>query len=457
MVLVKTKEFDIRFQQDKSWLEINRRIPLLEKGSYKVKEWGDIVTDIDLQAHVYFNSRLLDIIANVVSKNRRYNSPFIFMYMSVGKYDGYEVPWNIDESGDCDYNPEKVKVWWEEFKNTNLIPKDIKNYIFSKLFSDNMRISKLIDVENALHPYAEILWTENDIRKGFIDNNGKRYYLLHEMKTETPVLEYIYNYQNNEYVSIDVGLVDKKFAIPPIGKMYRYYTQDWYKIMKSFRWKIPTNKRTDYFKVMNEITILISLKHQLNLIQKLIKHKILSSQRINDFLNATYTELNKLSINYKGKQLNEIENYLYEEVNKKLENNVLVYANKIQDPERKKILNRLIRGAQAQIPVMQDQLLIRHRAGIQCPFFAVELNEYEKLTALAMRLDINVDLVVNCFSQIAIQLRKSVSQLTDEVIHDNGLSLLEIGGEVILRENGKERGKYMLSDKKKVQMYVLLK
>jgi hypothetical protein len=457
MTLLKTKEFDQQFNRDLHFITINSRLPLWQKGSFKTKEWGDIVTDIDMTARVYFTPKLIDIVSNVLRKNRGGRSPFTFIHMAVGRYDGYDVPWTIDNNGGCDYEPQRTKVWFDTFKNSGLVPPYVMSYIQSKLFTDNMRISNLIDIENALNPYAEIVWTENDISKGFVQRGDKRYYLLNAMKTETPVLEYVYHYRGNEYVAIDVGLVDKKFTVPITDKMYRYYMDDWYKIMKTFRWKLPKSYKEAYFQTMNEITQLIALKYKIGLVEKLTKSNVLPPQQINALLDSTYVELDLLGINHKGIQLSVIANYLYEEVNKKLADSVQIYADKLVGSEQKKVFDRLSRGAQAQIPATQEQLATRRRTGIQCPFFATELDEYEQLTILAIHMDMDVELVVNCFSQVSIQLGKSVSQVIKDVVQPNDFSILVDGDEVILREHGQEKGRYSIRDKSKLQAYVLLK
>ena len=458
MTIIKTKEFDQQFQQDRHWIEINRNLPLWDKGSYKVKEWGDLVTDIDLQARVRYFPNLINIISNVLEKNRRKKSRFIFIHMAVGRYDGYDIPWTIDDNGGCDYDPERVKVWWNEFKNRSLVPDHIRRYIKSKLFDPEMRISNLIDVENALHPYAEIVWSEDDIRKGFIQRDGKRYDLLDVMKTETPVLEYVYHYRNNEYVAIDVGLVDNRFKVPIKNKIYLYYMEDWYRILKTFRWKLSENDKETYFQVMNGITNLIALKYQIGFIEKLAKGNVLPSQQIDSLLHNTYAELDKLGINHRGIELSEISKYLYENVNNILADSVKVYANKLENyDERKEILNRLSRGAQAHIPSTQEQLVLRRQNGFSCPFFATDLDEYEQLTDLAIRMDMDVELVINCFSRISIGLGKPVAQIIKDIVSPNQFSILIDKDKVVLKENGREKGRYPISLKTKLQAYVLLK
>jgi len=191
--------------------------------------------------------------------------------------------------------------------------------------------------------------------------------------------------------------------------------------------------------------------------QRAIK-AVLQSQQIDSLLDNTYAELDNLGINYRGIELSEISKYLYEKVNNILSDSVKVYANKIENyDERKEILNRLSRGAQARIPSTQEQLVLLRQNGFSCPFFATELDEYEQLTDLAIRMDMDIELVINCFLRISIGLGKTVAQIIKDIVNPNEFSILIDKDEVILRENGREKGRYSISLKTKLQAYVLLK
>ena len=456
-MIIKTKDFDRQFHNDLHWITLNRNLPLQQKGSYKVKEFGDLITDIDLQALVYLNPKLIDIISGVLSKNRGGKSPFTFIHMSVGTYKGFELPWSIDDSGGCNYDPQLAREWFEQFKISALVPGHVLSYMENKLFSDDMRIRNLIDIENIIHPYAEIVWSEDDIRRGFVQRGSDRYYLLDEMKTETPVLEYVYHYRDAEYVAIDVGMVDKKFRVPPNGAMYRYYMDDWYKVMKTYRWKLAAADRPAYFQTMNGITKLIALKYQIGFIEKLSFFNVLPKHDMDALYDSTYAELDQMGVKYTGRKLSELVDVLYEQVNIVLRDSILFYANLLEPVEKEKILLRLARGAEARIPTTQKQLTDRRTVGVKCPFFPTDMDEYSFLTELALKLDMDVDRVVNCFSQVAIEMHKPVSQVIKDVIQPNNLSLVTTDTEVVLNEHGQVKARYPIADKGKLQAYILLK
>jgi len=455
-MIIKTEEFMKKLGDDLHWITINRNLPFMWKGSLKLKDYGDVITDADFQTCVYYNRNLLEIVSSVLRKNRSSNSPFTFINMSVGRYIGYEVPWSIDDRGGCQFDPERAKRWFKWFRSQNSVSFVTLKYIEPKLRGD-MTIKDLIDIENALHPYAEIIWSEEDIRRGFVIRNGIKYFLLQEMKTETPVLEYLYEYQNS-YVGIDVGLVDKNYKVPPVGAMYRFYIQNWYKVLKSMRWKLEDRYSGEYFTEMNKINTLSALKYQVELILKIQKGNILPRNQFVRLYNQTLDELKKVGIELSGRGLMQVSHLLYERINEELKSNVMYFAERLVDENtRSKIILRLKRGAAAQIPSSQEKMRKRHANGIQCPFFPTDMEEYEKLLELSQRIDMNPDHVVNCFSEAAIKLGKQVHEIVNEIVKDNGLSVREEGDDIVLYHQNAVKGRYALGDKSKLQAYVLLK
>ena len=472
-MVIKTKEFDRQLSRDVSWITINRKLPLWQKGSYKIKEWGDTISDIDFQARVYLTPQLINIITGVIRKNSRPSSPFMFIHMSVGKYKEYEVPWTIDEHGGCDFDLKRAHDWLDWFIEQNLVPQSTISYITSKLYSESMKIRDLIDVENVLHPYAEIIWRLEDINRGFVERDGHRYYLLDQMKKETPVMEYIYRYKGDGYVAIDVGLVDKKYKTGPTEKMYRYYTDDWYKIMKSFRWKLNEDDKPGYFAAMRQVDDLISLKYTIGLIQKLEKHKLLPrNERVKMVLNV-YKGLDKIINeeykyddhirevirelgNYNEISFPELGNFMYEKINHILKKYVLYYASKLKDGDRETALLYLHRGVESQIPTSQETIKSRSNVGVKCPFFSTSMDDLEKLMGLAVRMDLPHEKIIDCFSQVSTQLGLSVTDIIQEVVGDNNLSIVSGSDGVIFREHGIEKGVYLHDDKDALRAYILL-
>jgi hypothetical protein len=453
-MLIKTREFDNKFNQEVKWITPDQKRSLWQKGSYKIKEWGEIVTDIDLQANVRFDSSLIDILSRMLYNLRVKHSPFIFIRMAVGRYKGYKLPWVINDKGSCDFNLNKAKAWFVWFKDHKMVPDRVLEYIREKLSAPELRISDLIDIENAIQPYAEINWLEDDIRRGFIQRSNTKYILLDEMKTETPVLEFAYQYGPMGYIGIDVGLVDKKYAVAPTDGMYRYYKQDWYKVMKGFRWKIPETEKADYFTRMNTINRLIALKYQMEFIQKLIKYHTLPKDITDKLEFVIHTELSYIRIY--GHDVDDLLKNITDDINIQLESFVTHFADMLADPEdRKEALMYLQRGKASLMPVSQDILVQRYKAGNNCPFFSTDMTELELLVNLALRIEMDPDQVVDCFTQISKNVEKPIRDVYNEVIAQNNFLIHTSGDQVILYDGNEELKRLPLSRKQALQIFII--
>lgn len=373
-MIKKTEEFDIKLHNDFFWININRNKSLKVKGSYKIKKNGDILSDIDIQCNVYFNEKLLQILYNVINKNKSKNSPFTFIHLIVGKYKEFILPWILDNEGECYYNVEKTKDWVSTIKKEKLVPELIIKYIEEKLFSSNITISNLIDIEYKLYLYSDILWEQTDILKGYKDVRGIRYNLLDEIKTEIPVMEFIYKYEN-EYINIDFALFDHNFIIIPENKLYPYYTNNFYKIMKVFRWKLKPEYKEEYFLTMKKSEELISIKYQIDTIQNILLHnskrygqnKINMDLLLNKMYNNLYINLINIGIEKKSLSLDEISDELDEKINVIFKDNIYYYLDKLINKEDSiQIIKKILIGKKAQKPISQQQLLESKNS---CPFF----------------------------------------------------------------------------------------
>jgi len=454
-MIIKTESFDRKFNDDLHWITLNRKLPLWYKGSYKVKDWGDIITDIDLTARVYYNTKLLEIISGLLARNRKYNSPFKFIHMAVGKYQGYQLPWIIDDNGGCNFDLDKARIWFEWFKEQGMVPDSVLVYIETRLYSSILTIRNIIDIENAIHPYSEIVWGEKDIRNGYIRKDNIVYNLLDEMKTETPVLEFVYKYED-KYIVIDVGLVDRNFKVPPAGPMYRYYMQDWYKIMKGFRWKIEERYRPQYFTDMNKINTLIALKYQIEFIQKIENRKdILSRAEIMRVKKDIYNVMKKIIKLDRTMSSDDILYQITEKVNNYLRDKVMRYADLVTPVERNEIRLRLYRGGEAQIPTSEEMLRYRTMNGIECPFFSTNMNEFTQLVDIALRSDIHPGKMISCFTKISEKLNKPIRNVMNEVLTTTALSIITKDDRIVLYDSNIEKGTFSLKDKPKLQIQIL--
>lgn len=447
---IKTIEFDTKFKNDLQYLSLISK-KLIFKGSYKILENNDIITDIDITALVFYNFKLLDIIVSLINLQP---SPFRFIKMSCGLYNEYIVPWKIGTRGDCFFNLEQTRSWFSQFKNKDLIPPNYKQYIENKL-KEPLILRNLIDIENILHKYGQILWFSNDIGRGYIIHNNIQYNLLDIMKTETPVLEFIYHYKDCHYIPIDLGLVDNKYKSEDTQQIYRFYMDDWYKIMKIFRWKIISDEKKKYIDVMRTITPLISLKYQLTLAQNIIKYKLLPPLNFNLFMKCVHNEILRLNIPFENKNYDQIEEYIYELINNKLKDSVEYFLLKLM-PEYKNpyylLQNRIL---DSKISVSEKEIMERERLGIKCPFFSTDIDNYESIYTLSKRIDIDLNILINCFTTMALKYNKSLDYILN-IIGKNKLYLEVIDNKILLQNDTKLIGKYNILHKKQLQSLILL-
>lgn len=453
-MLIKTPEFEATFLNHMyNWITINRKVPMQIKGSYTVKQYGEPISDIDLQALVYYNDNLPQIIYNIISKNiGNPNSPFFFIQLGVGRYKGFQLPWTIDNYGGCDYNPQKVKEWFSIFSSKNLVPSSIIEYIQEKLFGNTITIRNLIDIENTLLPYSEINWSPTDIKRGFLDKNNERYYLLDAFKTETPVLEYVYRY-NNQFIAIDVGLVDKRYRTGQTDAAYKHYTQNWYKILKSYRWKVKREYQAELLRRTGEVNNLIALSYEIELFSRI--QLIPKFPYYFVFKNHLMYDLKQMGFPPDKTYLEKTERQVQDQINDKLEKYVQEFVPMLDPKYKKSIVRQLERGEEAQNPVNQQQLIERYDVGIRCPFFPSDIEEYEALSNLAVRINLPIDLVVTCFSKISTETKTSLKELVQSLGQNNySLSILENG--VVLRENTQDLDIYPLNYLNGIRTFIMI-
>ena len=458
-LIEKSINFDQKFHNDLKWINTNKNRPLRIKGSYKIKEDGDILSDIDVESFVRYNETLLKIIYNIINKNKNHESPFTFIHLIVGKYKEFVLPWNIDNIGGCEYDREKVTSWFFEFASKNLVPTNILENIQKKIFSHEIKLSNLIEIENDLYFYSDIIWTPNDIRKGFKIIRNIRYDLLTEMKNETPVMEYIYKY-GYRYINVDFALTDRNYRSEPTSKMHPFYTNNWYKIMKLFRWKLYNKDKQEYLSTMKQVEKIIAIIYQINTIENILFHN--NTRYLNERINMNIL-VNKIEDNLSDdliaigiNDMNNINEKLHTKINDILKYSIEYFSEKLKIKDKKLFKKYIKRGIQSQIPVTPNIINIRKSIGIKCPFFTQDIEEYDKLSELAIRLCIPQDKMFDCYFRIAKNNNKKLDVLVEETYPNNNLSIIIDNDKIILRNNIDNIG---IFDKKYltyIQKYIMM-
>jgi hypothetical protein len=444
-MFIKTQHFDEQLKKDIKYITVNNLKPMIIKGSYPKKKNGDIITDIDFESHVCYNDKLLDIITDNITKSNK----FIFLQLSCGINKDFEVPWTIGETGDCFFEPNIVIKWFNNIK----VSHTTREYIKSKLYSSKLRIRDLIDIENILQPYSDVIWDKYSIKRKFKIINNTKIYLLDSIKSNVSVLEFLYHYEDY-YIPIDIALVDENYKTSITERMYKYYTQDYYKILKSYRGKINGYKyMSEYKNVMSKITILISVQYQLSSIITVIKNKSLSIYEINRLMynlcNILYTYGIICSSN-----INLIRSQIYDYVNNYLSKYVSYFTNLLLPNHKGKYSLNIKRGIESQIPTDFKTMKSRLDIGVLCPFFPTNMNEFKFLTSLSERLDIHSETLIQCFSTVAIHFNIHVSDVIKQ-IDTNNLSITTHKRNVTLWDDNKKIKEYDISYKKKLQIHIL--
>lgn len=434
-MLIKTINFNNKLLKDIRWININKNSNFFIKGSYGYKKYGSIISDIDIQNNVFYNEKLLKIIKNILDNNKSNKSPFEFIQLSCGLYDEFIVPWDINEEGECDFENKKAEIWFDKFSGLNLVSQNILEYIKKKL--EYPTIKNLIDIETILDSYGEILWTPYDIKNGFKIYRNKKYYLLEEMKLETPVLEFLYKY-NDQYVSIDLGLVDRNFKPKIKEKMYKFYTNNWYKIFKTYRWKLKDKREYDYN--MSKIEFLISVNYEIELFKKLVKHKL----EYKNLQNIIKKDLKFLNIEYETKNTNQIQNEINGRINSFCKKMVYKFIPSLKPEFYMSIKLNLYRGEKSNILVNKSL------------FTPLNNKNFKIIGDLSLRLDLNIHFTLNCFIVCSKKMKLSLKDIIKLVIGNNKLSI-EIIDEnyFMVRNNFKKIAKLKLKNINKIREKII--
>lgn len=448
-MIIKTSEFNTQFYRDIQLIKINNNKKLREKGSYKRKTYGSYITDIDITEFVHYNKRLFGIVYNILNKIKRNNSKFNFIKMSCGDFQEFQLPWKFDSEGGCNFNLQEATKWYTEFSKKNLIDSESLENIKKNLFLENIKIKNIINIENILHTYSEIIWYEEDIKRGYIQYNGNIYKLLDIIKYETPVLEFLYEYKKDEMISVDYGLVDYRYSKRPLNNMYRYYEKDFYNIIKSFDWKLEKKYKYEFLSVMKNVEKLISFRHQIKLL-----HNLKKSKNINKYLENKFRKKIEELLGYN------IDKYTLKKLTDKINNQMEIYGDyfykNLQNKYKSKYILYSKRGIESQKSVNIEDIQQRIKDGIKCPFFSTDIDDFKKIQNFAKKICIDSELITECFVKIAKKHNITISKLLISCGCNNKLSLIIKDDKIILFRNNNKIDIFPKMMLKKLQRIIIL-
>jgi hypothetical protein len=456
MGIVKTSEFDEKLEEDIKLLRSNKNRPLDKLGSYFRKPIGSLISDIDFTDNVIFRPGINDVVARTIKRVER-STKFRFVRLKSGELDGYTIPWHIDAKGGCKFDLQETLKWLKHIKQEGIISQKIINQIEETLnLTEGFRLRDLLHIELMLKNEGSVQWNLRDIEKGYIEFNGKQYTLLDSLRSTNSIIKYIYVPAPNIFVPIDVALKDRKYYTPRASQMYRYYIEDTYLILKRLWWAIKTEHVEYYKNIMASISSLVSLSYETDLLDKLGKFRLASKKEFNTLEDRLIKQWKQNDISIKGKTIKEISETIKHKINSQLDNVITEIIPFLKDKDRKEVQDQLTRGIEAQVLVSQQDLLARSESGMECPFFLLDIEEFQTLRNLAQRLELNWELVSDCFIQIGNRLNLSPKTLVDKAVGKNRLNLKSSESGKVTVFNGQTKlGSFDPSLKKYIQLYIL--
>lgn len=399
-MIIKTQDFVTKLNNNLHQISFDKNKPLVLKGSFNRVTY---ISDIDYTAYVHFNDGLIKILSRKL-KNLK---DFIFIYLNAGTDINFKVPWIIysGKSGPtkrCDFDLNIVLEWYDNFKKRKAseVVSDIDFKKIDKILSNNdLTLGNLIDIEEILGKYGTIRWFLPDIEKGVKYIGEHKYILLDEIiKDDSPVAQYLYMAGKNEYVAIDVGLVDNKVKKPYLTDRYQFYTKNWYKIFKDYKKIISKDYEQEYYNIRKNFEFINSLLAQILVIQTIEKYKLLSSSQTLPILVDLQTNLSKVDIKT-DISTDKIELILKKKLNDMSKPYIDYFFDKLTYVGKLETMSTMRLMRISNIPTDKQTLLDRKNNGLICPFFEGETDEY--INSLSVKLLISEDEVKKCLEKIS--------------------------------------------------------
>jgi hypothetical protein len=353
----KCNSFDRQLKDDIDQVTIARQFPYRMKGSYTRKPEGAYVSDIDYSAFVKINKGLLKRIVQILDRIRK-DSNFTFVQLGCGQFEEFIVPWSIDTEGGCSYDQTTTKTWYMLLEP--FIPPNVFVVGKEKLLGPTISIRTLIEVENLVKPFGEINWSEKDIKNGHKLVRGINYDLIEVMKTQSTVLEFIYCPWGTEIVSVDIGLDDRAYpkGIPQL--MYKYYTDDFYEIFKSYQKRLQKEFADEYATILQSVELMVAVRCQVDMLLNIVKMVLYSKAEINSIADDLYDNFVELNIPYGDVDLVEITDILSRRINATVQDKCQYFRDRLRPEFVEEMDVRHDRGAAGKEHITHDAFQIRY-------------------------------------------------------------------------------------------------
>jgi hypothetical protein len=453
-MLIKTEEFDKVFNQHLQQISIAKYPPPFFKGSYKIKPYGSVITDIDLDQKIQASEALLKRLIQIINSR----SNFVFVKIDCGIYEEFIPPWTIGDEGGCKYDPKAAKKWFEDLGRYKILDSGTYERIREKLFSDQMTLKNLLEIKQIYRIYSQIVWNKEDIERGYKMVRSRKYVLLDLMrKGHATVAKYIYKYNpvgaQPEFCYIDFGLIDPRHIKYPII-LLDYYNDNKYKIFKSYKWYLQEEYRPEFIQVIKSIENISGLLNRIKLYTTVSGMNLLTPEDRAYLLQDCVKQAKLLGLVYTPETSNEIERKLNDDISKVSAEQIKNFRKKLLPRNEAMLISYEMKASIAKIPVSQKVLQERFDKGFECPFFSIINTDFSYLYKLAQRTKLDPMLMLECMKRVAEQYDINMTLLINSVFSKNNYSIIIEGDKVIVKDGSKVIKTF--SSLGKAQKYILV-
>lgn len=402
-MLIKTEQFNHELYKVLPMLLIDPRKPPQVKGSYKIRPYGGLITDIDVVEPIFATHSFITRLQQILKALS--DSPLTFLTLYCGVYDEFIMPWTIDNHGSCQYDNHAVKVWYENLKTKKLVPESLLKEIKHNLFSTTLSLSNLIKVRDILKNYSRISWTEEAIeRGGYTEFMGKKYTLLEMLqKGHTCIGTFLFRppSQKLEFCTIDVGWVDDRYQ-KESSILIEYYNENIYRIFKSYKWFVDKKYISEYLEAANSLDRYTSLKSRITALE-VAKNALFPTEIDHAQENILSTAKN---LGFTG-AIPEIQKKVQKEIEKLCKKYIQEFRPKLFEKYRNEVAVYEIRAEESKERKTRESLKISSAKGLAkdfintCPFFEIPLPELQHLVSLAQRAQVPESALVQCVKMVA--------------------------------------------------------
>lgn len=415
-MLLKTESLE-KYIYDNIW-RISFRQPRTEEdakkmviGSFAKMRYTMPVTDIDIKERVTFNEKWVEILKKIIRRNQYDTSPFYFLTLGCGKKKDFIPPWKFgpdgeypwgkkeqewileDEKimfvpeGECVFNIHDARKWFDEFASKKLLAQNKLQEIHDILYGKSIRVNQIMNIDKILEENGEIYWTQEDILKGYKVLDDHKYDFLSTVKKNNVVIEYALKYKNY-FIKVDFGMLGTKINRIP-KYINRYYTQDWYKIMKTFRYKLREEYVDSYKKLMEIVLDDTSLRYMIELLEDMYKYKLPIAR---EFQETVSNMLKEYDLTYTPN----LKHNLEKSVQSYCKKYVKEYSYYLKEEYYKEYVFRVGRAYQANRPRSMQKL----EQGV-CGFFEIPFEYFKLITNVSARSKISIKKILKCLEEMS--------------------------------------------------------